>query len=401
MTMPIKAKQKVAELALVGGKPLFERPRSTSNLVRPNVEAFLGYSRKFFETGQLTNGGPLVVELEQRLAKFHRVRHCVSFCSGFWGLVLAIQCLARSGRREVIMPSLTYRRMGDVVAWTGLVPRFCDVDRETLALSPATVAPHIGPDTALILGVHPIVNCCDAPGLEDIAAQHGIPLLFDSVESLYESIGSRKVGTFGLAECFSLHASKLMNGFEGGYVATNDSELAERLACRRAFGFTAQDTVSDSGINAKLNEVHAAMALASLDDIEAQVVRNLERYRAYQHALKDLSGVRLVTFDEGERCAFKNIVVELTEDWPLERGKTLALLNAEGVLARAYYAPPLHMKKTDYPCITEPLPNTEYLATRFMLMPCGHLVDAGDIQTIAELMRFIGANITAIMKEKW
>lgn len=391
----------MAELALVRGKPLFERPRSTSNLVQPNIEAFLDYSRQFFETGQLTNGGTLVLELEQRLAKFHQVEHCVSFCNGFWGLVLAIQCLARTGRHEVIMPSLTYRRLADVVAWAGLVPRFCDVDRTTLALSPATVASHISPHTALILGVHPIVNCCDAPGLEDIAAQHELPLLFDSVESVYESINGRKVGTFGQAECFSMHASKLINGFEGGYITTNDAELANRLAYRRAFGFTAQDTVSDSGINAKLNEVHAAMALSSLDDIEAQVLRNKIRYRTYQHALKDLSGVRLLTFDETGPCSFKNIVVELTEEWPLDRTKTLALLNAEGILARAYYSPPLHMKKTDYPCITGVLRNTEYLANRFMLMPCGHMVDTDDICAISNLMRFIRANAKAIMSGQY
>src|SRR5690606_37902732 len=111
------------ELALLGGKPLFDMPRSTSSLVQPDFERFLKYSQTFYEAHQFTNNGPLVQLLEQRLAAFHQASHCVTFCSGFWALVLAIKCLALPKRREIIMPSLTYRRMADVAAWAGLVPR--------------------------------------------------------------------------------------------------------------------------------------------------------------------------------------------------------------------------------------------------------------------------------------
>lgn len=396
----VQAKRQATDLAILGGSALFDRPRSTSNLVRPDIETFLAYSRQFFEAGQLTNGGPLVTELERRLAEFHRVEHCVSFSSGFWALALTMQHLALPGRREVIMPSLTYRRMADIAAWAGLTARFCDVDRRSLALTPETVAPHIGPDTALILGVHPVINCCDAPGLEQLADRHEIPLLFDSVESVYETIDGRKTGSFGQAECFSLHASKLINGFEGGYLTTNNTALATHLSYRRAFGFTSQDTVSDLGTNAKLNEMHAAMALSGLDDIADQVERNRERYRAYQRAFRNIDGIRLLPFDENERCSFKNIVIELTEAWPIERIRTLEILNAERILARAYYDPPLHRKKTAYPTIPASLPNTDYLSPRFVLMPCGHLVDTNDIQAIADLMRFISENAATINRER-
>ncbi len=398
--MPSTINKKTAsDLAHLGGTPLFDRPRSTSNLVQPDIERFLDYSRHFFSAGQVTNDGPLVKELERRLAEFHDTRHCVSFCSGFWGLVLAMQCVALPGRKEVIMPSLTYRRMADVAAWAGLTPHFCDVSTGTLAISPATVEPLLGPDTALILGVHPFVNCCDAAGLEELATKYRIPLLFDSVESVYESTAGRKVGSFGNAECFSMHASKLLNGFEGGYLTTNDSELASLLANRRAFGFIAQDTVSGIGINAKLNEIHAAMALASLDDLDAQVERNRARYRVYQSQISEIPGIRLLEFDESEPCSFKNIVVELTEEWPLDRTTTLALLNAEGVLARAYYSPPLHSKKYSYTTLAGLLPNTDALASRFMLMPCGHMVSPADIVAIASLLRFIHAQATDILTE--
>ena len=105
------AKQRLDDLALFGGVPLFARPRSTSNLVRPDFEAFMRYSETMLAAGQYTNNGPLVRELEHRLASFHQTRHCVSFCNGFWALVLAMRELALPGRDEVVMPSLTYRRL--------------------------------------------------------------------------------------------------------------------------------------------------------------------------------------------------------------------------------------------------------------------------------------------------
>jgi dTDP-4-amino-4,6-dideoxygalactose transaminase len=339
------------DLALLGGAPLFDKPRSTSSLVAPDFDRFLEYSRIFYEARQFSNNGPLVQQLERRLAAFHDTPHCVTFCSGFWALVLTIKCLALAGRREIVMPSLTYRRMADVASWAGLVPRFCEVDPHTLAISAETAASCVNEDTALILGVHPIVNCCDASGLEQLSERTGVPLLIDAVESAYETLQGRKVGSFGHAECFSMHASKLLNGFEGGYITTHDDRLAARLVRMRGFGFYTPDTVQEFGMNAKLNEIHAAMALAGLDQLEQQVERNRKRYIAYRQALADLKGVRLVAFDEQEQCGYKNILVELADDWPLTRARTIQALNAENVLARPYYAPPLHLRSTDDPAL--------------------------------------------------
>ena len=390
------AKSGIADLAIFGGSVSFPRPISTSNLVCPDFRRFLDYSRVFYEQHRYTNDGPLVKLLEHRLAEFHQVRYCIAVANGFWALVLSIKALALRGRDEVLMPSLTYRRLADVVAWTGLKPRFCEVDVNSLAIDTAAVNGMVDARTALILGVHPIVNTCDAPGLCRVAEDHGVPILFDAVESVYETIGGRKVGTFGNAECFSMHASKLINGFEGGYVTTNNAELAHQLAVMRGFGFFGHDSVEMLGLNAKLSEVHAAMALAGLDDLEDQVARNRGRYRLYQRLLKDIPGVRLLEFDESERASYKNIVVELGGEWPLSRDLTIRVLNSDGALVRAYYSPPLHAKPMAYPHVPAVLPVTDRLATRFMLLPCGHMVDHDDIKRFVELLAFIRAHASEI-----
>src|SRR5579863_4188551 len=96
------------EQTMTAGAPqrLFDPPVSCSNLVQPDFERFLGYSRTFFDAHRYTNDGPVARELERRLADFHGTARCVSFSSGFWALVLAIKALALPGRDEVVMPSL-------------------------------------------------------------------------------------------------------------------------------------------------------------------------------------------------------------------------------------------------------------------------------------------------------
>ncbi|MBI3898544.1 MAG: aminotransferase class I/II-fold pyridoxal phosphate-dependent enzyme [Gammaproteobacteria bacterium] len=392
-----KLKSNVNELAIFGTESLFGSPKSTSNLVAPDFDVFLNYSRVFFEHQQYTNNGALVRLLEQRLASFHQTEFCVTFCSGFWGLVLAMSALAIKGRSEVIMPSLTYRRMADIASWAKLKPHFCEVEESSLAQSAATVSRCINANTALIVAVHPFVNCCEVAELVALAQEHNIPLLFDSVESPYEFVADGKVGGFGDAECFSLHASKLLNGFEGGYLTTNNAELAKQLILVRGFGFEGKDNVKVAGgLNAKMNEVHAAMALGCLDDLEDQVLRNRQRYYTYKDQLAAIPGIRLVEFLADTPTSYKNILVEFLDVWPLTRADTLAILNAEKIYARAYYSPPLHRKRVGYPCVPVDLPLTDALAERYALLPCGHQVSEDDVRDIVGLLDFIRNNAAQI-----
>ncbi|NDU85526.1 MAG: aminotransferase class I/II-fold pyridoxal phosphate-dependent enzyme [Ferrovum sp.] len=393
----MSGKNQVNDLAIFGGIPVFATAKSTSNLLQPDFERFMEYSDLFLQGQRYIDRGPAVQLLERRLAEFHGVSYCITFCSGFWALALTIAALVIPGKREVIMPSLTYRRMPDIVAWLGLIPHFCEVDPETLSVSAATVAACVNVNTALILAPHPIVNCCDVRGLSRLAQDRKLPLVFDSVESVYESTTEGKVGGQGHAEAFSLHACKLINGFGGGYVTTQDAQLAHQLASLRHYGMDESgNVVLAHGMNASMNEMHAAMALASLDDVEQQVLRNQKRYRVYQSKLAYVPGLRLVTFDEQQDTAYKNIVVELLDDWPLSREETIRLLNAERILARAYYSPPLHCKPMDFAFFAPPLPVTERLADRFVNLPCGHLVSDEDIGHITDMLAFIAAQAEPI-----
>jgi dTDP-4-amino-4,6-dideoxygalactose transaminase len=380
-------KHGIEDLALFGGISLFSSPKPTSNLVRPNSDHFFDY----LIGGLARNDGALVNELERRLAALHNVEHCVAFNSGFWALALLIDALSLPGKDEIILPSLTYRRMADIVAWVGRTPHFCDIERHSLANSANTVQPCINADTALIIGVHPVGGHCDIDGLSQLATERGIPLIFDSVESVHEMHRERHIGTFGDAELFSLGASKLLNGFEGGYITTNNAELAANLRLKR------EGKGPGLNLSAPLPEIHAAMTLAGLDDLPSQLERNLARFDRYRHELTDLPELRLIEQDPATEPSHKNIVIEVLDTWPYTRDQTIQLLNAEKILARAYYAPPLTHKPISYPHIAGALPNTDWVAMRFISLPCGHLVSLDDINLIVAYLRYIKRHAKTIL----
>src|ERR1700722_9084402 len=108
-----------------------------------------------------------------------------------------------------------------------------------------------------------------------------------------------------------MHSTKLLNGFEGGYVTTNNAQLAERLNHMKRLGFVGEDRVEPCGaLNAKLSEMHAAMALASLDEVDEQVTVNRKKYNLYAAGLRTIDGLKLVEHKEPERPDYRLIVVK-------------------------------------------------------------------------------------------
>ncbi|MDX1948973.1 MAG: aminotransferase class I/II-fold pyridoxal phosphate-dependent enzyme [Rickettsiales bacterium] len=387
-----KDKKDIFELALFGGEPLFSKIKSTSNLFRPKESDFFKYAKTIFETRRLSNNGELVQLMERRLCEIHQVNNCIAVCNGLWALVMTLKSIALEGKSEVIMPSLTYRRMADVTAWVKLTPNFCDVNKNTLGISRQNVEPLINNNTAAIIAAHPMVNLSDITSLVELAKEKNIPLLFDSVEAAYASYNGKMLGSFGRAEIYSMHASKFLNGFEAGYITTNDDDLAKNLRIMRGFGFNNPDNVEMLGLNAKLNELHAAMALASLDSIDSQIEKNKLRYLLYKSELSKVKGLELVNYDESEKRSYKTILIKLNQDWGISRDDTIKLMHKENMLVRPYYCPPLHTKKTHYKVIFDSLPNTEIMKDEYILMPCGEFVSEDDIIKIVNFLNFVSDN---------
>ncbi|HEX4098650.1 MAG TPA: aminotransferase class I/II-fold pyridoxal phosphate-dependent enzyme [Caulobacteraceae bacterium] len=396
-------KQHIEDLAIFGGRPLFDRPRPVGQLDAPPVDRYLELLRESFEARHLTNDGPLALRLEAVLAERHEVRHCVSLANAALGLTMLMQLFARGRSGRVAMPAFSYRGLPHFARWAGQKPLFCDVDRETHTLDPAALDARIDAETHSILAVCTFNSPGDLDGLADVAARRGIPLFLDSVYGLETTYGGRVLGGFGRAEVYSTHATKLLNGFEGGYITTNDDDLAAVLRWQRNFALPGQRPDCavgwdhTLGLNAKLTELHAAMALASLEGLSAVVERNQTRHEAYRHQIEPIDGLSLIPAgDPGERRNFQLAVLDVQPAWGLTPEQTLKVLRAEGAAVSGYYSPPLHLTDAVDPLPPGSLPVAEALARRLVQLPVGELVSVEDVGLIGQLLRFLASHGAAV-----
>lgn len=380
-------KNSISDFALYGGKKVFSAFRTTTNMVPPDREVFFSYAKRAFEKRQFTNNGENVKELERQLAVLHDVKHCIAVSSGFCALMLAVKALALPHKTEVIIPSLTGCSSGDILEWAGFVPHFCDVEAQTRAVSVQTVEKCINKNTAALVIPHPMVTLCDIDGIVALAKKYCLPLIFDSAEAFGASYKGKMLGGFGDAETFSMHASKVLNSAEGGYVTTNNDELADLLRKMRAFGFIAKDTVDYLGFNAKLNELHSAMGLAGLSWIERQTSENKAMHLAYQEHFKEIAGLEIVPYAEEEKRNWNTCLVKINSEWPFTRDLTLEILNAENIRACEYYNPPLHVKYVKDRCVYADLPDTEKICQEYFLLPFGYSMSVDDTKTIADVFK--------------
>jgi dTDP-4-amino-4,6-dideoxygalactose transaminase len=331
----------------------------------------------------LTNDGPFVRELEERVAEHVGVRHAVAVCNATVGLELAARAAGIDG--EVIVPSLTFVASAHALRWIGLTPVFCDVDPATHNIDPEHAASVITPRTTAILGVHLWGRPCDTDALQAIADRYGLRLIFDAAHAFSCSHQGRMIGGFGDVEVFSFHATKFFNSGEGGAIVTDDDEIAEAARRMRNFGYTGHDEVVEPGTNGKMNELAAAMGLTSFESLDRFVETNRRHYRRYAAALGGLPGVTVARYDEGERCNYQYVVIEVDEDEAgISRDAVVDVLRAEGVLARRYFYPGCHRMRP-YADAGISLPHSERLSEQLLALPTGTGVDDATVEAIASL----------------
>jgi len=237
------------------------------------------------------------------------------------------------------------------------------------------------------VGVHVYGQPCAVDDLERRAGELGVPLLLDASHALGSRYQTGSVGGRGAAEVFSLHATKIVNAFEGGVIATREASLARELRRLRNHGFE-RGHVHTLATNAKLSEAQAAMGLVNLAHIERFVEANRENLAAYREGLAGAPGCMLLV--DSERSNGHYVVLLVDEATAgISRDGVLEVLRAENVAARPYYHPACHALPTFAKAALErPLPDTEWLSERVLCLPTGLALGREAAGRIAELLAF-------------
>ena len=384
-------KIKLSDLAIFGGEPAFREPLHVGYPNVGNRQHLYQRINEILDRRRLTNKGPFVREFEEQVARMLGVKHCIAMCNGTVALEIAIRALGLSG--EVLVPSMTFVATAHALQWQQITPVFVDVDPQTHTIDPFRIEEMITPRTTGIVGVHLWGRPCQIEALSELAERYRLKLMFDAAHAFGVSYRGRMIGSFGNAEVFSFHATKILNTFEGGAVTTNDDELAAKIRLMKNFGFAGKDNVIYIGTNGKMSEISAAMGLTGLESLDEFVRVNYENYRYYREALSEVPGLNMLSYNESEKANYQYIVVEVDPNITgVTRDQLVEVLNAENVIARRYFYPGCHRMepyRSYYPHSGLLLPNTERLLDNIMTLPTGAAIGKHEIKTIVDIIRFV------------
>ena len=380
------------DFAYAGGSPAFSSAIPVGQLYFPEWDRYEAAIRGIIQRRYYSSHGPLVRDLESRLEAYLGVRNAVVVANGT--LALYVVALALGLKGKVIMPSFTFIATAQAFVLAGIEPVFCDVDPLTHHMTPEAAGAVLEDGVCAVCAVNLWGGTVDVPALEDWARSHGLPLIFDSAQAFGVQRTEGMVGSFGRAEIFSFHATKVMSAAEGGCVCTDDDELAERVRNIRSDNGIRRPTAVPLTVSTRMSEAQAAIALMSLDDFGRRVANNRDIFEAYLLALAAVPGVRIVEPNGPNgivRSNYQSVVVEISErEYGLSRDDLWTILRAEGVQARRYFKPGAHRCvpfDSMRPQQVDALPVTDGLCETVLQLPVGAMVTPADATTIAGLVR--------------
>ncbi len=295
------------------------------------------YVQGIWERNWLTNNGPLVNELEQKVKKYLEQDNMLYLSNGTIALQIAIKALQLNG--EIITTPFSYVATTSSIVWEGCVPVFVDIDPNTLNIDSAKIEAAITSKTTGIVATHVYGNPCDVDAIESIANRHNLKVVYDGAHGFGTRYKDKSIFSFGDVSTASFHATKLFHTIEGGAVFTKDETLLKRMSYMRNFGHDGPDRFNGVGINGKNSEFHAAMGLVNLNYVDSIIQERKELSDYYTSKLTGLNFRkprigRSVVYN----YAYYPILLE-SEDVLLG---VLNVLNQTNIFPRRYFYPSLH-----------------------------------------------------------
>ncbi|MCA0398094.1 MAG: DegT/DnrJ/EryC1/StrS family aminotransferase [Bacteroidetes bacterium] len=346
----------------------------------PDIDNYVKYLQQVWDTGHLTNHGPLVNELEEKLKTYLGVKHFFFVNNGTIAIQIAIKALDLSG--EIITTPFSYVATTSSIAWENLKPVFVDIDESSLTIDASKIEASITPSTTAILATHVYGIPCNVTTIEEIAKRKQLKVIYDAAHAFGVKYGGTNVLNFGDVSTLSFHATKLFHTVEGGGIATNDDEIAHQISYMRNFGHKGQEDFWGIGINGKSSEFHAAMGLCIYPEIENIIEKRKNLSQLYDKYFAE-ANIELFrpSIDEKVKYNFAYYPVLFESERQLLAVRDA--LNASYIYPRRYFYPSLN--RLPYVDHTS-MPIAESVSSRVVCLPLYHDLSRENIKRIVTII---------------
>lgn len=333
-----------------------------TKIYMPKKEKFQAYIDGIYESGWLTNFGPLALELEEKLGAFLGVKNLLCISSGTDALQLAYRILEQDGK-EVITTPFSFVSTTSAIVAERMKPVYADIDQESYNIDPKNIEQYINENTVAIAPCHVFGNACDIEAIDNIAEKHDLKVIYDASHAFDVQYKGKHILNYGDMSIISFHATKMFHTIEGAALVIKDDALYEKAKIVRNYGIDGPDSVAVLGINAKINEVEAAMGLCMLEEMDTIFAERKKSHEFYTEQLKDYVQLQKQNKHATQSYSYFPVVFRNEE----EMSRVRAALLEHDIAARQYFKPSLDT--LPYVECDEVMTHSQDIASRILVIP--------------------------------
>ncbi len=340
--------------------------------------------------------GKQVTELEQQLAEYVDVKHCVTCGNGTDALTLVMMAWDIKAGDAVFVPTFTFFASAEVVAFEGATPVFVDVDERTFNVDPVKLEEAIEQvkkegklNPRAVIAVDLFGQPADYTKIEEICKKHGLLLLEDGAQGFGGKIGDRTACSFGDAAATSFFPAKPLGCYgDGGAVFTNDDEMADYMRSIRVHGKSPADKYDNLriGLNSRLDTIQAAVLKVKLQAFKDHELESVNRAaKLYDEYLGNV--VKTPVVPEGFYSSWAQYTLIL--DSKEQRTHLQKELKEQGIPTMVYYPKPMHLQGAfaDLGYKKGNFPVAESLCERVLSLPMHPYLNEEDIRFVANAVK--------------
>lgn len=345
--------------------------------------------------------GPRVAAFETAFADAMRARAAVATSSCTTALHLALVVAGIRADDDVVVPSFSFVATANAPTYVGARPVFADVDAATGNLTAETVAAALTPATRAVIAVDQAGVPVDLAAIRELCDPLGIVVIEDAACGAGSTYRDRPVGAGAEIVAWSFHPRKILTTGEGGMITTSRPDWAARArrlrehamsvsaADRHASLVSPPEEYDEVGFNFRMTDLQAAVGLVQLGRLPEIVARRRELAARYRAELADVPGLRLVEDPAWGRANVQSLWAEVLPGYRLDREGLLLALASAGISARrgimAAHRQPAHAGRGHVP-----LPVTERLTDRTLILPLFHQMTDAELGRVVEVLRGYG-----------
>lgn len=339
-------------------------------------------------------GGKPVEELEEKLAVYAGVKHCITCANGTDALQLALMAWGVGKGDAVFVPDFTFFSTAEVVPWVGAVPIFVDVDKETFNISPESLEEAIqivlkagGFTPKAVIAVDLFGQPADYATIRKITEKYDLLLLEDGAQGFGGKIGEKKACSFGDISTTSFFPTKPFGCYgDGGAVFTDNDEWADLIRSYKVHGKGADkyDNIR-IGLNSRLDAIQAAILLAKFDNFVNEEIDAVNRV-ACQYSERLAHLVHVPVLKDGFVSSWAQYTIQLENEEC--RNMLQAYLKESSIPSMVYYVKPLHEQKAfvGFTQFEVNLENTEELCKTVLSLPMHPYIKNSDVKSVSDVI---------------